>query len=90
MELRWRVDAEGTLHLSWAERDGPPVGVPERRSFGTQVIERSGPDQLGGTADIRWAPEDSYASSRSGEPMWCCCGSPWWSARSPEPRRFAG
>ena len=57
VEFRWHVDAEGTLHLSWAERGGPLVGMPERRSFGTQVIERSIPDQLGGTADIRWAPE---------------------------------
>jgi two-component sensor histidine kinase len=56
VELRWSLEGSGDLKLSWAERDGPPVGTPSRRSFGTQVIERNIPDQLGGTADVTWLP----------------------------------
>ena len=56
MEVRWSIDRSGDLHLSWAERNGPPVAIPSRRSFGTQVIERNIPDQLGGTASVRWLP----------------------------------
>ena len=56
VELRWSLDGSGDLRLSWAERNGPPVVTPSRRSFGTQVIERNIPDQLGGTAVVAWTP----------------------------------
>ena len=56
VELRWSLDQNGDLRLSWAERNGPPVATPSRRSFGTQVIERNIPDQLGGKANVSWFP----------------------------------
>jgi PAS domain S-box-containing protein len=56
VNLRWWLDAAGDLRLAWAERNGPLVSTPSRRSFGTQVIERNIPDQLGGTANVRWLP----------------------------------
>ena len=56
VEVRWSIVSGGDLRLSWAERNGPPVTGPTRRSFGSQVIERNVPDQLGGTASVRWLP----------------------------------
>jgi len=56
VNLRWWLDEAGDLRLAWAERNGPLVSTPSRRSFGTQVIERNIPDQLGGTANVRWLP----------------------------------
>jgi two-component sensor histidine kinase len=38
LEVRWMCDASGLVHLSWIERDGPPVKKPRRRGFGTKMI----------------------------------------------------
>jgi PAS domain S-box-containing protein len=56
VELRWQSEPSGDLRILWTERDGPLVAPPARRSFGAQVIERSVPNQLGGTAEVRWLP----------------------------------
>ncbi|MBD0274316.1 MAG: hypothetical protein ICV73_20585, partial [Acetobacteraceae bacterium] len=46
------------LRLRWAEKGGPPVaGAPERRGFGTRVVEATVRGQLGGTLERRWDPE---------------------------------
>ncbi|MGG5807636.1 PAS domain-containing protein [Falsiroseomonas sp. CW058] len=54
--LSWRVDAAaGMLRLRWAESGGPPVeAAPERRGFGSRVIEMLTQGQLGGTVSRRW------------------------------------
>ncbi|MBX9698388.1 MAG: PAS domain-containing protein, partial [Acetobacteraceae bacterium] len=58
VELRWRVDeARAQLRLCWTERDGPPVTAPpERRGFGSRVIEATVRDQLGGRLTQHWHP----------------------------------
>ncbi len=64
--LRWAVegdpgcDADGadarfTLH--WCERGGPPVVPPQRRGFGSTLIERSLRSYFGGQAETEYAPE---------------------------------
>jgi len=57
--LGWSIDrAAGALRLRWQERGGPPVpGEPERRGFGSRVIESTVRDQLGGRVERRWKPE---------------------------------
>ena len=35
----WRLGGPGRLHLDWAEMDGPPVRPPQRRGFGSRLIE---------------------------------------------------
>ncbi len=47
-----RVSTEGTAHLAWRERNGPPVKAPTRRGFGTTIIDRSIPFELNGTAEV--------------------------------------
>jgi light-regulated signal transduction histidine kinase (bacteriophytochrome) len=40
------------LRIEWRERDGPPVKPPTRRGFGSTIIERSIPHELGGQARV--------------------------------------
>ncbi|MFB2550091.1 HWE histidine kinase domain-containing protein [Ensifer soli] len=53
--VSWERDDQGTLHVRWRERDGPPVTPPTRQGFGTTLIRRSIPYDLGGTAEMRFA-----------------------------------
>lgn len=54
--LRWQADAASRVfRLRWEERQGPPItGQPERRGFGSRVIEATVQDQLGGKLERRW------------------------------------
>ncbi|MEM7666067.1 MAG: HWE histidine kinase domain-containing protein [Pseudomonadota bacterium] len=44
----------GDLEIKWRERGGPPVKPPQRRGFGSTIIERSIPYELKGEADLRF------------------------------------
>lgn len=44
------------LHLTWTERDGPPVRKPESTGFGTLLIERSLQQGRGGQSRINFDP----------------------------------
>ncbi|WP_420145798.1 HWE histidine kinase domain-containing protein [Sphingobium sp.] len=52
--IDWRVDEDGSLLIDWTESGGPPVVAPTRRGFGSTVIERSIPYDLGGQAEINY------------------------------------
>lgn len=59
VELTWSIQTgepgeQGRLALCWTERGGPPVTAPDRRGFGTRVIERNIPHQLGGVVRLHW------------------------------------
>jgi light-regulated signal transduction histidine kinase (bacteriophytochrome)/CheY-like chemotaxis protein len=54
VDLRWSLQPDGSLVLEWEERGGPPVTPPTRRGFGSTIIERSIPYDLGGTAEISY------------------------------------
>ncbi len=43
--------------LSWVETGGPAVVEPERKSFGSRLIEKSLPGQLRGEARLQFRPE---------------------------------
>jgi light-regulated signal transduction histidine kinase (bacteriophytochrome)/CheY-like chemotaxis protein len=53
----WHKDDAGNLFIHWRESDGPPVKQPTRQGFGTTIIRRSIPYELGGQADVRYEPE---------------------------------
>ncbi len=60
VEVDWTLQGGGTerrLRLTWQERNGPPVQEPERRGFGTQLLQRVLGTQLNGEARIDYAPE---------------------------------
>ncbi|MGF7150702.1 light-regulated signal transduction histidine kinase (bacteriophytochrome) [Sphingomonas zeicaulis] len=60
--IRWTVDGEGAMRLDWTERDGPPVQAPKRRGFGSTIIERSVPYDLGGEASLTYRLQGLEAS----------------------------
>lgn len=52
--VRWERDDDGDLLLLWREEGGPPVQAPTRSGFGSTIIHRAIPHDLGGKADIRY------------------------------------
>ena len=52
--IDWTIEGNGGLSLTWREIDGPSVTPPRRRGFGSSIIERSLPHELGGTAELRF------------------------------------
>jgi two-component sensor histidine kinase len=40
VEIRWSSDTGKRVRLLWRETGGPPVREPERRGFGTRLLER--------------------------------------------------
>ncbi len=56
VRLSWERDGRGDLSLRWRESGGPPVKAPTRKGFGTTIIERSVPYDLGGKASVNYAP----------------------------------
>ena len=51
----WTLDQQAQrLHLTWTERNGAAVRPPEKRSFGTRLIETLG-KQLKGDVQLSYA-----------------------------------
>ncbi len=54
-DVRWWLEDDGQLVLTWRESGGPPVQAPTRQGFGTTIIERSIPHDLKGEAEVTYA-----------------------------------
>lgn len=52
--ITWSFNVSGNLILDWTEAGGPSVQPPTRRGFGTTIIERSIPHELGGEAALSY------------------------------------
>ncbi|MGA0593821.1 sensor histidine kinase [Enterovirga sp. CN4-39] len=59
VEIEWAITSgePDILHLTWLERGGPPVKPPERRGFGSRLIERSVAIDLNGAVSLAFDPE---------------------------------
>ena len=61
IEIAWTLDPKTPdqkpqrLRLTWTEKDGPAVQLPEKRSFGTRLIETLG-KQLNGVVEFTYEP----------------------------------
>ena len=51
----------GDLRITWLEMGGPEVAEPKRRGFGSTIIERSIPHELGGAARIEYRKQGVIA-----------------------------
>ena len=57
--LRWwwlQNGSSGQLAIGWQEVGGPPVQLPSHPSYGTSVVRELIPFELGGSADLDFAP----------------------------------
>jgi len=58
--LSWWLSAadgvEPQLHLCWIETGGPEVEMPKSHGFGSRLIERSLPLELGGKVELAYKP----------------------------------
>ena len=54
LAIRWARTEDGGLDLVWEEDGAEPVAIPQRRGFGSTVVERMVPFELKGRADIRY------------------------------------
>ena len=61
VDLTWRLtegEADGpSLTVDWRERGGPPVAAPNRKGFGTRLIERGLSAQVGGKLSLTYPSE---------------------------------
>jgi two-component sensor histidine kinase len=60
IQLKWDVrrTADGRwLHLEWREFGGPPVETPQRRGFGSTLLQRVLPLQCNASVEIDYSPE---------------------------------
>jgi two-component sensor histidine kinase len=57
ISARVESDAEQQLHITWCERNGPPVVVPTRRGFGMQMIEDALVYEVDGRVEVHFPPE---------------------------------
>lgn len=62
--VRWWLDDDADLHIEWRERGGPAVTPPTRQGFGSTIIQRSIPYDLGGAAEVRYATTGLEAEFR--------------------------
>jgi light-regulated signal transduction histidine kinase (bacteriophytochrome) len=60
--IRWERNDKGDLVLNWTESGGPTVEPPTRKGFGTTIIEHSVPYDLGGEAELHYAPAGFHAT----------------------------
>ncbi len=56
LSVRWSLEADGGCRILWQEEGGPPVAPPARSGFGSVLIERSIPFDLGGCSRLDFAP----------------------------------
>ena len=57
VEVSWTTevtDGSRRVRFLWSESGGPDVRPPERKGFGTKLIQRLCPHELNGEADIRY------------------------------------
>ncbi len=55
VDVSWRLE-DDTYTMGWIERNGPPVRPPERRGFGSTVIEAMAKRTVGGEVEANYDP----------------------------------
>jgi len=56
VEITWTSDGK-VIDWNWREIGGPPVVPPERKGFGSRLIERGLSSNLGGDVSLTYAPD---------------------------------
>ncbi len=61
--VRWRV-SDGILALDWTESDGPRVEAPQRRGFGSRLLEKGLAAELGGSVELMYREQGLTCAMR--------------------------
>ena len=61
LKISWSRSAEHDCELLWEEKGGPSVTPPARAGFGTVLIDRSIPYELGGESRVSYDPSGLVA-----------------------------
>jgi PAS domain S-box-containing protein len=66
VQLTWRREPDDVTLLEWTESGGPPTSPPRHKGFGTRLLERGLPAELGPGASVRldYPPEGFRAEIR--------------------------
>ncbi|WP_313457457.1 HWE histidine kinase domain-containing protein [Pseudomonas sp.] len=64
LNVSWVVDAGSACEITWRESGGPAVLPPSRSGFGTVLIDRSIPFDLGGVSHVEYLPEGLLGNFR--------------------------
>lgn len=57
VDIKWRVDPDGSFRLDWTERDGPAVTTPSATGFGSRLIKRMIGPYFQGSTTLEFPPE---------------------------------
>ncbi|MDO1583705.1 HWE histidine kinase domain-containing protein [Rhizobium oryzicola] len=61
LKITWSKTADHSCELLWDEKGGPSVTAPSRAGFGTVLIDRSIPYELGGESRVSYDPSGLVA-----------------------------
>jgi PAS domain S-box-containing protein len=53
VQVSWGLEQD-ILRMTWTERNGPPVTLPERRGFGARLLERGLAAELSGAVELTY------------------------------------
>ena len=56
VDISWEVKNE-RFRIVWRERGGPPVAPPERKGFGTTVLQKMAASAMSGDVNLDYSPE---------------------------------
>ena len=56
VDIGWAACGD-QLDITWTEKGGPPVHPPERRGFGSRIVELALPNELGGAVEVDYRRE---------------------------------
>lgn len=61
LNVAWRITPQGDAEIKWTESGGPPVTPPQRKGFGSILLSRSIPFDLGGESETRYLESGVHA-----------------------------
>ncbi|MCB2047391.1 MAG: GAF domain-containing protein [Novosphingobium sp.] len=62
VDIRISRAEDDALSFTWTEHGGPEVSRPERRGFGSTIIERMIPHELNGVAEVEYRTKGLFAA----------------------------
>ena len=62
VDVTWSHEPGGDLRIEWRELGGPPVMPPQRRGFGSVIVEQTVPFELRGEARIQYLTQGVHGT----------------------------